>query len=286
MIHDPGVARRRQVLQLGRFATERAGGVLASTLRTRDRAERRRCGAWGRHGRLDHGSAGLTIMERILRAGPRRVLFDSALDPHPGAGWFDPDWWRNRNAVVAEFGGRGQALAVDSPLGEAVLRVYHRGGMMRHLSTSSYLYTGADRTRPFAEWRVTRSLFDAGLPVPEPLAAAFERRGPFYRGALLTRRIPGAEPLPEAAGRMESADWKKLGKLLTKAASTGLRHPDLNAGNILLDATGKFWLLDFDRARLTGNAVDPGPMVRRLQRSLQKLGIEHDESALRDGAGT
>ncbi|MFO7762817.1 MAG: 3-deoxy-D-manno-octulosonic acid kinase [Wenzhouxiangellaceae bacterium] len=221
-------------------------------------------------------------MERILRSGPLRVLFDSALALQPEAGWFDPDWWRDRDAVVAELGGRGQALAVDSPLGQAVLRVYHRGGMVRHLSASSYVYTGADRTRPFAEWRVNRRLLEAGLPVPEPLAAAFERHGPCYRGALLTRRIPDAAPLPEAAGRMASADWKKLGKVLGRAAGAGLRHPDLNANNILMDANGDFWLLDFDRAWIADNAFDPGPMIGRLQRSMRKLGIEHDEAALWD----
>ncbi|HKL49877.1 MAG TPA: 3-deoxy-D-manno-octulosonic acid kinase, partial [Wenzhouxiangellaceae bacterium] len=219
-------------------------------------------------------------MESILRSGPLEILFDSRLDTKPEAGWFDPGWWRARDAVLAEFGGRGQALAVESPLGQAVLRVYHRGGMVRHLSRSSYVYTGAARTRPFAEWRVNRRLRDAGLPVPEPLAAAFERHGPFYTGALLTRRIPDAEPLPKAARRMESEDWKHLGQMLGRAAGAGLRHPDLNANNILMDSGGKFWLLDFDRAWIADNAFDPGPMIGRLQRSMRKLGIAHDEAAL------
>ena len=225
-------------------------------------------------------------MERILRSGPLRILFDSALERQPEAGWFDPDWWRARAAVVTELGGRGQALAVNSPVGEAVLRVYHRGGLVRHLSQSSYVYTGADRTRPFTEWRVNRRLLDAGLLVPEPLAAAFERRGPlhrpFYCGALLTRRIPDADPLPQAASRMASKDWRRLGKMLGEAAGAGLRHPDLNANNIIMDSGGRFWLLDFDRAWIAENAFDPGPMIGRLQRSMKKLGIAHDESALWD----
>jgi len=219
-------------------------------------------------------------MERILRSGPLEILFDSRLDAKPEAGWFDPDWWRARDAVLAELGGRGQALAIDSPLGDAVLRTYHRGGLVRHLSTSSYVYTGADRTRPFAEWRVTGRLFDHGLQVPEPLAAAFQHHGPFYTGALLTRRIPDARPLPKAAARMTSDDWENLGKMLGKAAGAGLRHPDLNANNILMDSGGKFWLLDFDRAWIADNAFDPGPMIGRLQRSMRKLGIAHDEAAL------
>jgi 3-deoxy-D-manno-octulosonic acid kinase len=219
-------------------------------------------------------------MESILRSGPLKILFDSQLGAKPEAGWFDPDWWRARDAVLAQLGGRGQALAVKSSLGEAVLRVYHRGGLVRHLSRSRYVFTGSDRTRPFAEWRVNRGLLDVGLPVPEPLAAAFERQGPFYRGALLTRRIPDAEPLPKAAGRMESEDWRNLGEMLGKAAGAGLRHPDLNANNILMDSGGKFWLLDFDRAWIADNAFDPGPMIGRLQRSMKKLGIAHDKSAL------
>lgn len=219
-------------------------------------------------------------MERILRSGPVEILFDSRLDAKPEAGWFDPVWWRARDGVLAELGGRGQALAVKSPVGEAVLRTYLRGGMVRHLSTSSYVFTGANRTRPFAEWRVTRTLFDAGLPVPEPLAAAFERHGAVYGGALLTRRIPDADPLPKAAGRMTSDDWRNLGRMLGKVALAGLRHPDLNANNILIDADGDFWLLDFDRAWIAENAFDPGPMIGRLQRSMRKLGIEHDGAAL------
>jgi len=221
-------------------------------------------------------------MESILRSGPLEILFDSRLGAKPETGWFDPAWWRSRDAVIGELGGRGQALAVESPWGEAVLRTYHRGGMVRYLSASSYVYTGADRTRPFAEWRVNRRLLDAGLPVPEPLAAAFERHGPFYQGALLTRLIPDADPLPKAAGRMASQDWKNLGEMLGSAAGAGLRHPDLNANNILMDSAGKFWLLDFDRAWIADHAFDPGPMIGRLQRSMRKLGIAHDESALWD----
>lgn len=221
-------------------------------------------------------------MESILRSGRLEILFDSRLDAKPEAGWFDPSWWRALDAVVAELGGRGQALAVKSPVGDAVLRIYHRGGLVRHLSKSRYVYTGADRTRPFAEWRVNRRLLDAGLPVPEPLAAAFERHGPFYEGALLTRRIPDAAPLPKAAGQMASRDWNNLGEMLGRAAGVGLRHPDLNANNILMDADRKFWLLDFDRAWIADHPFDPGPMIGRLKRSLRKLGIEHDESALWD----
>lgn len=220
-------------------------------------------------------------MERIVRFGPVRVLFDADAEPAPSAEWFDPEWWRRRDAVTDEFGGRGKALAVDTPAGPAVLRRYLRGGMMRHVNRDRYLFGGEATTRPFAEWRVTRALHRAGLPVPEPLAAAFEREGPFYRAGLMTRRIPGARPLTEIAAGLEPADWRRIGGMLGRFAEAGLRHPDINATNVLIDEAGAPWLLDFDRARIVEGAFDPGPMLGRLQRSLAKLGIEYDAAALR-----
>jgi 3-deoxy-D-manno-octulosonic acid kinase len=225
------------------------------------------------------------IMEHILRFGPLAVLHDPERLAAPVPGWFDPEWWQARDAIRARYGGRGEALGVDGPAGPAVLRRYLRGGMVRHFNRSRYLYTGLERTRPWREWQLTRELWLAGLPVPQPLAAAVERHGPFYQGALLTARIEGARPLSKAAAELGTADWRRLGALLAEFAEAGLVHPDLNAGNILLDPEEAFWLIDFDRATL---GDQPGPkqaMLKRLLRSLDKLGCRHDEAALRRGMG-
>jgi protein-S-isoprenylcysteine O-methyltransferase Ste14 len=47
LVHHPSVTRGRQAQWLWCFATERTGGVLACTLRMRDRAKRRRRGPGG-----------------------------------------------------------------------------------------------------------------------------------------------------------------------------------------------------------------------------------------------
>lgn len=226
-----------------------------------------------------------SIMEHILRFGPLAVLHDPERLAEPESGWFDPDWWQARNAILARYGGRGEALAVDHSAGPAVLRRYLRGGMLRHFNRSRYLYTGLDRTRPWREWRVSRELWLAGLPVPQPLAAAVERRGTIYRGALLTARIENARTLNQAATELGTADWRRLGTLIAEFSQAGLVHRDLNAGNILIDDQSAFWLIDFDRASLGDH---PGPkraMLKRLLRSLNKLGCRHDETALRRGMG-
>lgn len=223
-------------------------------------------------------------MERIVRFGPARILFDpERMDP-PSAEWFEPRWWREQRAVAAEFGGRGKALAIDSPAGPAVLRRYRRGGLVRHVNRDRYLFGSVDTARPFVEWRVTARLFDNGLPVPRPLAAMLERSGAFYRAALLTERIAGARPLPDLATGMTADDWRQVGQMLARFAEAGLRHPDINANNVVGDGQGRFWLLDFDRARLVDGAFEAGPMLGRLQRSLAKLGVEHDAESLRRAA--
>ena len=51
--------RRFQVPWPGRFATERIRSVLACTVRMRDRAKRRGCGAWERRSRLVRNKPGL-----------------------------------------------------------------------------------------------------------------------------------------------------------------------------------------------------------------------------------
>ncbi len=214
------------------------------------------------------------IMERILRTGPDTVLFDSERLAGPSIDWFEPGHWEHEGAVTARFCGRGEALAVTGPFGAAVLKVYHRGGLVRHLVRRRYAWTGLGRTRSVREWRVLRALLDAGLPVPEPLAAHVRRTGPVYEAALLTRRIENARPLNEVATSFDAARWSDIDALVDRFAEAGLHHPDLNATNILITPDEQLWMIDFDKATLSDRPTRPHPMHARLARSLAKLGIQ------------
>lgn len=222
-------------------------------------------------------------MERILRFGPLRVRFDPERLDDPQPDWFDPEWWARHGHVDAWLGGRGQAVAVSGPVPRAVLRVYRRGGWIGHFVDARYVYTGMARTRPWREWHVTRELWLAGLPVPQPLAAAVWRRGAFYRGALLTARIEPARTLAAGTDGLDAGQWHALGRTLARFTAAGLTHPDLNAGNVLHDGEGRFWLVDFDRATLDDRTTNGRAMLRRLLRSLAGLGLGVDERALRAG---
>lgn len=215
-----------------------------------------------------------------FQAGPVRILYDPALLPAISPEWLDPEFWRIRNSVVAELGGRGQALHIDTPIGAAVLRQYRRGGQAARISRDRYLFTGYRRSRGFAEWRLLYRLYWQGLPVPVPLLAGCQRCGVFYRAALITGLIPASKSLAEVADSLELSDWRILGTTLGQFFEAGVIHADLNAHNILTDSEGRWYLIDFDRARIGKAPVRAGAMLKRLFRSLDKLGIEGERDLL------
>lgn len=190
---------------------------------------------------------------------------------------FSPAWFVSGShaARAGELsGGRGSVGVIDTAIGPLVRREYLRGGLPRHLSRDRYLWTGAERTRSFREFRLLLDLHRRGLPVPEPVAARYRRAGLGYRAVLLTRLIPGARTLAQALAEQADpgAQLTPVADAIADLHRAGVWHADLNAANVLVDADGRVWLVDFDRARagmrdaerLAGN-------LDRLLRSLRKL---------------
>lgn len=171
------------------------------------------------------------------------------------------------------MGGRGTVVFVRGDDGEWALRHYRRGGVPGRLLEDHYLWLGAGRTRAFREWRLLRRLHGAGLPVPRPIAARYRRDGLGYTADLITARVPAAEPLAARVGRAPLApdDWRRVGRCLREFHEAGVCHPDLNAHNLLLDATGAPWLLDFDRGRLRPPGAWRRRNLDRFLRSLNKI---------------
>ncbi|MFP4207144.1 MAG: 3-deoxy-D-manno-octulosonic acid kinase [Wenzhouxiangella sp.] len=199
------------------------------------------------------------------------ILAEGEVARQVEAGWLDPAWWQRRDAVRKELGGRGQAVLVASPIGALVLRRFRRGGLAARFSADRYWAPGRERSRGFREFRLLQVLASQGLPVPDPVAASYERDGLFYRAGLLTRLIPDACELAEVAAGLSFEQWRDLAMTLDAFFAAGLCHPDLNARNLLLDRHGRWHLLDLDRARLVGRRVDSKAMRQRLARSLGKL---------------
>jgi 3-deoxy-D-manno-octulosonic acid kinase len=207
----------------------------------------------------DARGAGSIVFDpvRLRQAGP--TLLDPA---HYGAA-----------AVPVAAGGRGAAWFVPTDAGAAVLRHYRRGGLMARLGFQRYAWLGESRVRSLAEFRLLARLRERGLPVPAPLVAGYWRSGLGYRAAILVERIAGARALSHWLGASAGeAPWEAVGAMLARFHQAGLDHADLNADNVLVDAAGRPWLIDFDRCVMrTGQGGWRQRNLARLARSLHKL---------------
>jgi len=210
------------------------------------------------------------------------ILFDTTSVRQVEPEWFTPAYWGERARPV-ESGGRGGAWFIDAPFGAVVLRRYLRGGWAASVSRDVYLWNGSGHVRSFAEFRLTRALHARGLPVPRAIAACYWRQGSTYRAAILVERLTGVHSLAERASVAgDGAPWEETGRLVARFHRAGLDHADLNAHNILFDATGHGWLIDFDRGRIRIPETRWRERnLSRLQRSLLKLRGARDEDAVR-----
>lgn len=201
-------------------------------------------------------------------------IHDRAIvDPLPE--WlFDPHSLADRSLIHATSRGRRNVWFFRLNDQELVLRHYWRGGMISRWSSDVYVWTGLQRTRAFAEWRLLTALVARGLPAPTPVAARVRRYPPGYRADLVTRAIAGARPFDEwlqQASEVSPAIWYQVGQTIGRFHAVGACHADLNVRNILLDDHNRPWLIDWDRGRLRA----PGhrwqqARLTRLRRSFRR----------------
>lgn len=186
---------------------------------------------------------------------------------------FDIEYWRDRPGFAAIAGGRGGSVRIALADGDAVLRRYYRGGWASRLLDDRYLWLGKQRTRPWREWDVLELALASGLPVPRPLGACVCRHGPWYRAALITAYLDDTETLTQRLERqaLPRKDWRRLGALIKQMQALGIRHADLTSDNVLIDSRQRFFLIDFDKARMMPRLYDWqwGPLYR-FQRSILK----------------
>jgi 3-deoxy-D-manno-octulosonic acid kinase len=213
-------------------------------------------------------------VERVERSEESAILYDGSLVNHMRAEWFDPATWPDAPAAPGYSGGRGATLFIECEGQQWVLRHYHRGGRIARLAGDGFIWLGEKRNRAFAEWRLLARIRAAGLPAPRPVAARYVRRGMLYRADLITVRIPGVVPLSTrlATRGADAGTWRAVGACVGRFHAAGVRHADLTAHNLQIDADDRVFLLDFDRGRIMPR---PGTWQRRnldrLHRSLTKV---------------
>jgi 3-deoxy-D-manno-octulosonic acid kinase len=209
------------------------------------------------------------------------ILFDAAAvaqAPAFASEWFEPDYWRARNAATTASGGRGGITFAHTPCGDWALRHYRRGGMVARIMGDRYLWSAAERTRSFVEFRMLAELSGQGFNVSRPVAARYQRNGVHYRADLITHYIPDAQTLAHclSGSGIDRALAERVGTGVARLHAVGACHADLNAHNVLIDAH-TVWLIDFDRGELREpQASWQLENLARLRRSLIKLGAANE----------
>ncbi len=211
---------------------------------------------------------------KLLKQNRTYILYDADLDENPELLGFDAKYWAARSAIVGFAEGRGTTFFVQFGGVDYVLRHYRRGGFIARYSEDRYIWTGLKQTRAWREWHLLVWMREKGLPVPQPVAVRIKHAWLTYTADIMTRRIPQTTTLAEELSRhaLTEGYWVALGNMLRRFHQQGVYHADLNANNVLLDAGGRFYLIDFDRGRL--RKADPQwqlANLARLRRSLDKL---------------
>ncbi len=132
-------------------------------------------------------------------------------------------------------------------IGPVVIKQYRRGGLIRHFIKRRYFKFG--KTRAQREFELLQIVATLGLNVPEPIAYAHRGRL-LYLAWLITREIHQ----PVSLVRLSLQDEKKTGTAMESVVEqmsaliqNDILHVDLHPGNVVLDAAGKVYLLDFDK---------------------------------------
>lgn len=213
--------------------------------------------------KLSDGSGNLMIVRQERQ---REIGFDICLN-------------RQGGAAPSRFYGRGALTTVPLADGEtALVRQYRHGGVLRSF-TGDWFFTWPPR--PFRELTITEELRRRGLLTVEVYGACVSRGGgPFYRGWLVTRELPGAMDLWSALEQglvqrfgAEMA-WRAVANTIRSMHREGVFHSDLNLKNILLrqeSAGVASYVIDFDKARLFLGKLPTELATKNLDRLLRSV---------------
>jgi len=217
----------------------------------------------------------------ILNKTNCTMLYNPQLLENPSASFADLDILQKSASIQRiTSGGRGQAWFVEIDGLSSVLRKYMRGGLIARLVRQTYISFSFENTRSVKEWRLLQWMQARELPVPQPIAASVCRWpfnvSPFYRAQILVQRIPDVQTLDQqlTQRQLSVAEWQSVGVCIREFHNAGVYHADLNANNILRDAKGKVYLIDFDKGELRNINAKTNVWMRenlqRLKRSLRK----------------
>ena len=201
-----------------------------------------------------------------------RFLINSDICPDFAPQMIDPYYWINQKKIFSSSRGRGTAYFIDAGENRKwVLRHYLRGGFIAKFMKDGYFYPGRNRCRPYLEFMLLADLHEKGLPVPEPVVAHVNLN--FYPVAhydIIMKYIENSRDLVSVLKEraLTEGELEGIGEVLAKLKEHNVYHHDLNIHNIMLDDSGKFWVIDFDKGEIAPGHFSE--MCDRLHRSFTK----------------
>ena len=160
-------------------------------------------------------------------------------------------------------------------VGSVVIKHYRRGGLLRHMNRLHYLKLGKSRAQ--REFELLETVAKYGINVPQPVAFALRGRL-IYQAWLITREIQKPQSLAVLSAQNEKATGRVMESVVDQVASLiqhQILHVDLHPGNVIVDAAGNVYLLDFDRGKVY-HGSRPNLKYRylsRWQRAVSKHGL-------------
>jgi 3-deoxy-D-manno-octulosonic acid kinase len=215
------------------------------------------------------------LTETVENTATGAILYDKAIINQISQERFTPQGWLHAELLTGSLrsGGRGNTMFVGNVPRQFVLRHYMRGGLLGKIVRDTYVFSGADKTRSFMEWRLLDKLASNNMRVPRPAAARYIQRGTFYTADIITVRVPDIVPLSQyiADHDPDAAFWNSVGAAIYEFHKAGVYHADMNAYNLQIDVDGLLWMLDFDKGRLRAPGTWQQKTLSRLHRSLSKI---------------
>lgn len=207
----------------------------------------------------------------VWHQGPHHVWFDTELLDSADALLFDPAR-HPEGQPLATGSGRAQVLRFSRSGHELVLRHYRRGGMAARFSRDRFAGHEVARSRAMREFALLRLMRSWKLPVPRPVAAHCRLHGLMHEADLVIELVPNSANLVQhlRQGRPPARAWAALGRAIRQIHDHQVFHADLNAHNLLLDAQGRAWILDFDKGERRSGESWKAANLARLLRSLRK----------------
>lgn len=169
---------------------------------------------------------------------------------------------------VPSAGRGGLQRAVTGAI-TVLIRPYRRGGVLARMLPRKFLLDN----RAAREFEAHLHAASSGVRVPALAGVVWERRGPWFSGAIATLEIDGPhlQDWLDGAGAGANQVLRELGRNIRAMHDAGIWHADLQVRNVVVHE-GLPWLIDFDRARVRtalGTWMRAANLLR-LERSFRK----------------